>query len=197
MTTSSSASSWTGEGAAASQFENFLDSLCNPPPSEVREPRRQLDRGIGERLNAALFEQAFEGGRIVPPAPRVPHHHFKECRPLGPGLEGAEGGSLGQLDMGASGASPVTAEDLAVEDHDDVRAEVTVSPLNDSGIPPRVQRQIERISREGQPLLPDRGDGAVRQSHSAHLLPRDIEIIEVAEAWFELGHLRPIGVLHG
>jgi hypothetical protein len=99
--------------------------------------------------------------------------------------------------MGASRASPVTTHDLAVEDHDDVRAEVTVSSLNNSGIPSRVQRQIERIGGEGQPLLPHRGDGAVRQSHSADLLPGDIETIEVAEGWFELRDLGPIRVPHG
>ena len=78
-----------------------------------------------------------------------------------------------------------------------MRAEVTVAPLDDSGIPPGVQRKIERVGGEGEPLLPHRGDGAVGQPYGADLLPRDVKIIEVAEDRFEPGHLWPIYVAHG
>jgi len=70
-------------------------SLGYPAPPEVLEPRRQLDRGIGESVSTPLLEQALEGCRIVPPAPGVPHHDLEEHGPLRPGFEGAESGSLG------------------------------------------------------------------------------------------------------
>ena len=75
--------------------------------SVTQRPRRSSSHGgssiggSGRGATPRCFEQALEGGRIVSPAPRVPHHDFEECGSLGPGLEGTEGGSLGQLDVGA------------------------------------------------------------------------------------------------
>ena len=167
-----------------------------PAPPEVLEPRGQLDGRVGESLGAALFEQALEGDRVVAPAPRIAHHDLEEDGALGAGLERPEGGSLGQLDVGPGGAASVTAEDLARQDHDDVRAEVSVPSLDDPRVPPGVERQVERVGREGEPLLPHRGDGAVGQPHGADLLPGDIEIVEMAEDRFEPGSLRPVDLAH-
>ncbi len=86
--------------------------------------------------------------------------------------------------MSADRASPVAANDLALEDHDDMRAEMTVSPLEDTGIPPGVERQILRVGREGQPLLPYRSNGAIGQPDGANLLPRYVSIVQVAKDRF-------------
>jgi hypothetical protein len=110
-------------------MERHLCSIGHPSSPKVLKPRRQFDWRVRKSVSTALCQQAVERCWILPPASGVTHHDLEKYGPIGPGLEGAEGGSLRKLNVGADRASSVGAEDLPLEDHDDVWAEMTVSPL--------------------------------------------------------------------
>src|SRR4051812_34629752 len=90
--------------------------------------------------------------------------------------------------MRAGRAVPLADPDLAVDDEDDVRAEVTVPAHDHAGVVARIQREVLRIRAEREPLLPDRRLGPVRVALPLHLLPRDVGVVEVPERWVLVAH---------
>ena len=148
-----------------------------PSVSKVFEPRGKGNGRVRKCTGAVLGKDTVERIRIVPPTSRVTHHDLEEDGPFGTGHKRPEGCAVRQLYVGSGVTHAIAAEDLSLEDHEDMWAEMTMPALDDSRIPFCVQGQIEWLGREGKPLLPHRRDGPVRAADSPYLLPRHIRIV--------------------
>ena len=103
--------------------------------------------------------------------------------------------------MGSSGAVTVAAPHIAFNHEDHVGGIVPVSADYHAGVVFGVARQILRVGREGEPLLPDRRCAAVGVSLRAHFLPGHIGVVKVAESRLHAGDVdafsRVVGVVAG
>ena len=103
--------------------------------------------------------------------------------------------------MGACGAVAVAAPHIAFYHEDHVGGIVPVSADDHAGVVFGVARQILRVGREGEPLLPDRRCAAVGVSLRAHLLPWHIGVVKVAKSRLYAGDVdalsRVVGVVAG
>ena len=123
------------------------------------------------------------------PGGGVAHHHLEQLNAFGTGDQRAEGGAVGQFDVGSGGAVDVAAHQVAAQHVHHLGGVVAVAVDDHARVPAGPHRQVLlAVAAEGEPLLPHRLL-PVGVHLGTDLLDLQILVVEVAENRLHTGKI--------